>query len=181
MNNSSDQNTSKSIDSKNDDDMKFIYEVNTPVKPRNRFQKWMKEIKKRYKISLMFDLADLVVSICFCSLIIFSNYNPYIFHMNETFFWFSFCSIIYFFINYVFNLITNTIDNKSDFIFYNLIEIITIFPYFIIRIVFGLHEDLSSDGHKITSAFVTLRIFRIEYLVKYFVSFILYLKVFQLF
>lgn len=174
--NNSEPNTSKSNDSKNiDDDMKFIYEVNTPVKP-NKFQKWVKEIKKRYKFSLIFDLADLVVSIGFCSLIIISNYNPHIFHMNQTFFWFNFCSIVYFFINYVFNLITNTIDNKSDFIFYNLIEITTIFPYFIIRIVFGFYEDLTSDGHKITSAFVALRIFRIEYLVKYIVSLKFFIK-----
>jgi len=168
--NNPDSNTSRSKISKQaEEDMKFIYEVNTPIKP-NKLQKWVKEINKKYKISLIFDLADVFVSMVFCSLIIISNYNPHIFHMNKTFFWFNFCSIIYCFINYVFNLITNTIDNKTEFIFYNLIEIITIFPFFVIRVVFGFYEDLTSDAHKITSALVTLRIFRVEYLVKYFVK-----------
>jgi len=175
--NSSSENTSKNEDSKNmDDDMKFIYEVSTPVKP-NKFQKWIKEIKKRYKLSLIFDLADLAITIAFCSLIIFSNYNPDMLHMNQSFFWFNFSSIIYFFLNYIFNLITTTIDSKSEFIIYNLIEVITIIPFFLIRVIFGLHEDLISDGHKITAALVSLRIFRVEYLVKYFVIYFLKIKI----
>ncbi len=171
MNNSFENSSKNEISKGMDDNTKFIYEVNIPIKP-NKFQKWVKEIKKRYKLSLIFDLADLAISLAFCSLVIISNYNPHIFHMNSTFFLFSFCSVIYFFINYVFKIISDSIDNKSEFIFYNIFEIITIAPYIVIRLVNGLNENLTSDLHKISSVLVTYRIFRVEYLVKYFVNFI---------
>lgn len=167
--NDSFSNSSKSNSSKNgEDEMKFIYEVNAPIKP-NKFQKWIREIKKKYKLSLIFDLVNLALSITFCALYIISTYDPSNFHKNTSYFWYSFVSIIYFLVDYIFNSLTNPIDNKYELFIYNTTEIITIFPFLIIRVVFGFHEDLTSTGHKLTAALVSIRIFRVEYLGKYIV------------
>ena len=162
--------SSKSDENKNlDNDMKLFYEVNTQIKP-SKFQKWIKEIKKKYKLSLIFDLVNLALSLVFCAVYILTTYNPNIFHLNITYFWYNFFSIIYFLVDYLFNTLTNPIDNKSEFAIYNLVEITTIIPFLIIRLAFGMMEDLTSEGHKLTTALVSLRIFRVEYLGKYIVK-----------
>ena len=151
----------------NQDEAKLLYEVNTNT--NKYFHKWIREIKRKYKLSLFFDLINLFLSTAFCVTTVISNYSPSFFHMNEQYFYYSFCSIIYFLVDYLFNCLTYTIENKYEFITYNIVEIITIIPYLVVRIIFGMNEDLLSDGHKLTTALVTIRILRIEYLGKYIV------------
>ncbi len=157
-----------STENNQEEEFDLFYEVN-PSKQPNKFQKWIREIKRKYKLSLFFDLINLFLSIAFCLLTIVSNYSPSIFHMNEKYFFYNFCSIIYFLIDYLFNILTVTVENKYNFAIYNIVEIITIFPYLAVRVILSMNEDLLSDWHKLTTAFVIIRIFRIDYLGKYIV------------
>ena len=133
------------------------------------------EFKNKYRINFIFDVINLILSFASCVIYVVSTYYACAYHKNQTYLTYNIISRIYFIIDFLLNLLASKRAKwKISDIIYIVIEVITIFPYFIIRIISGFEENYSRVEYVISSSIISIRIYRIEYLSKYIVSIIIY-------
>jgi hypothetical protein len=133
----------------------------------NKTSKWFSDLKKKYKISLLFDIVNLSLSVVCTILYIYSTYDVATFTNNSSVFWYNIFARIYFICDFTINMFSIKTENKISFYMYVFVEIVTSFPYIVLGLSMGMIADFTSDIYMITSSLVTLRIWRIEYLSKY--------------
>lgn len=133
-------------------------------------------LKQKYKINLIFDICNLILSVTSCIIYIISTYYACSYHKSQSYLLFNFTTRCYFLIDFILNWIAagKTKMKFSDYM-YIFVEIITIFPYLWLRIIVKFEEDYTNTWFILTNSLISLRIFRIEYLSKYIVSKIFYL------
>lgn len=152
---------------------KNIYEYHD----NNLFKKFFKlfeELKNKYKINFFFDLCNLVLSIASCCLYIQSTYYACIYHKSQFYLMFNVFIRVYFLIDFIFNILSKKTKWKSGDYIYILIEIITIMPYLVVRITVKFEENYSNFYYLLTNSLISLRIYRLEFLSKYIVSYLIY-------
>lgn len=155
-------NYSSSIKSHND---------TTETFSQKNFYKVFEELKHKYKINLIFDICNLILSVASCALYITSTYYACSYHKSQSYLLFNFLTRCYFLIDFILNWLTSGKSKMkfSDYMYIS-VEIITIFPYILIRLIIKFEENYSNPMFILTNSLISLRIFRIEYLSKYIVS-----------
>jgi hypothetical protein len=154
---------------------KVDHDTITEINGNSPISKWVKilnDIKKKYKIGLIFDLLNLGNSVACCSAYIYSTYDPSAFSNSQSYIWYNFLTRIYFLCDFIFNLLTMKGEKKFEYYTYVLVEMITIVPFLFIRLIAGINEDFIDVSYLLTNALVCIRIIRIQYLSKYIVSFL---------
>jgi hypothetical protein len=139
----------------------------------SKYSKWLNEFKRKYKLNFIFDVLNLILSVSCIATYIFTTYNPSTFSNNQGFFWYNFLSRIYFLIDLILTILTTKDEKKLEFYMYLIEEIITIFPFIFVRISGGLNEDYTNTGYLLTNALICVRFYRIQYLSKYIVFFLI--------
>jgi hypothetical protein len=145
----------------------------TEINSNSPISKWVRllnEIKKKYKIGLIFDLLNFFLSVSCCFVYIYSTYDPRLFSGSMSYVWYNFLTRIYFLCDFIFNLITNKGEKKIEYYFYIIVEMVTIIPFLLIRIISGIKEDFIQFQYILTDALVCIRIIRVQYLSKYIVN-----------
>ena len=138
----------------------------------SKFTKCINDYKKKYKLTLFFDVLNLILSISCIITYIYSTYDPNIFAYNQTFFWYNFLARVYFLIDFIWSIITVKGDKKFEFFGYVLQEITTIIPFLFVRLINGLNEIYTNSSYLITNSLVCLRFIRVQYLSKYIVIYL---------
>lgn len=138
---------------------------------KRRFWRSLDEMKQKYRLNLIFDVINLILSIVGCLLYIISTYQACNYHGSRFYLLFNIIIRIYFLIDFSLNMLTSKKAKWSfeDFT-YILSEIGTIMPYILIRLIISFEEDYTSFWYLISNASISFRISRLEYLSKYFVS-----------
>jgi hypothetical protein len=145
----------------------------TEINNNSQISKWVKllnEIKRKYKIGLIFDLLNFSLSVSCCATYIYSTYDTQLFSGSSTYVWYNFFTRIYLLCDFIFNLITNKGEKKFEYYTYFLVEMITIVPFLFVRLINGVKEDFIDINYLLTNSLVCIRIIRIQYLSKYIVS-----------
>ena len=107
------------------------------------------------------NLLNVLLSLACIVIYIYMTYCPHIFLIYGVFFYFNFFCRIIFLIDFIFDLILMTIEKKFNYLDI-LIEVISIFPFFIMRFICGMKFDLINNADMIISSFVTFRIIKIK-------------------
>ena len=114
---------------------------------------------KRYFIT--FNMLNLLLSISCIIIYIYETYFPnQILIHNNIFFMYSFVCRIYFLVDFVLDMIMMSIEKTFDI--YEIIEeVLSFFPFLIMRFVVGMKFDLINNADVICTSLVVTRIFRI--------------------
>ena len=107
------------------------------------------------------NLLNLLLSLACIVIYIYMTYNPHIFLIHNTFFYFNFFCRIIFLIDFIFDLILMAIEKKFNYLDI-LVEIISIFPFFVMRFICGMRFDLINNADMIISSFITFRLIKIK-------------------
>lgn len=130
--------------------------------------KSINDVISKYKFNFIFDVFNLTFSVASCAVYIISTYYACSYHQSNSYLLFNLVTRIYFIIDFLLNIfISKRTKWKFSDIIYITIELITILPYFIIRIVSGFEENYIDFKYVFTLSLITIRIFRIEFLSKY--------------
>jgi len=107
------------------------------------------------------NLLNLLLSLACIVIYIYMTYSPHIFLINNFFFYFNFLCRIIFLIDFIFDLILMTIEKKFNYLDI-LVEVISIFPFFVMRFICGMKFDLINNADMIISSFITFRLIKIK-------------------
>ena len=107
------------------------------------------------------NLLNLLLSLACIVIYIYMTYRPHIFLINNFFFYFNFICRIVFLIDFICDLIIMAIEKKINYLTI-LIEVLSIFPFLIMRFFCGMRFNLISNWDMIASSFVTFRLMKIE-------------------
>ena len=107
------------------------------------------------------NLLNLLLSLACIVIYIYMTYKPQIFLINNTFFYFNFFCRILFLIDFIFDLIIMAIEKKLNYLGI-LVDVISIFPFFIMRFICGMRFDLINNADMIISSFITFRLIKIQ-------------------
>ena len=107
------------------------------------------------------NLLNLLLSLACIVIYIYMTYRPHIFLINNFFFIFNFICRIIFLIDFICDLIIMAIEKKINYLTI-LIEVLSIFPFLIMRFICGMRFNLINNWDMIASSFVTFRLMKIE-------------------
>ena len=124
-------------------------------------QKIIFQVKSNKLLLFLINSLDFLLSLICIILYILMTYNPHIFIKYSTFFYIDFYCRIIFLLNFFFNLINMIFEKNYDYLFL-IVDILSIFPFLIMRLVCGMRLNLINNLDMIFDSFIIFRISRIK-------------------
>ena len=122
----------------------------------NKVQKFLIQYKA-HPLALLFNL---LVTLACVVVYILTTYLPnLILRHDKAFFSFNFASRVYFFLDFIADILVGIIDFSFKYFSTFCIEIIGVVPYLLARSKAGMEENLINNAHMITSSLICLRLF----------------------
>ena len=122
------------------------------------------------KVSSFFiNLINFLLSIICIIFYILMTYNPHLFLIHKGYFYFHFICRILFLLDFIFDLIYMILVNKINYLNI-LLDIVSIFPFLIMRFVCGMKLNLINNLDMIFCSFIIFRILKVREFFKLFKS-----------
>ena len=125
------------------------------------FQKFLVNFKNSFLYNIIFGLLNTFLSLLCIILYIFMTYNPHQFLIHNVYFVIIFICEFFFLFDFILDLTFMIMEKKLNIIAL-IIDGITIFPFFICRIIYGFKFNLISSGDLICFSFISFRIIRMK-------------------
>ena len=140
-------------------------------KTANKFSliKYIFTLKSSKISSFIINLINFLLSLTCMIFYILMTYEPHIFIKYNAFFYFHFSCRIIFLIDFIFDLIFSIIEKKFNYLSLG-VDIVSIFPFLIMRFICGMKLDLINNLDMIFLSFVIFRILKIKEFFKLFKS-----------
>ncbi len=132
-----------------------------PYSSKFNLQKFLVNFKNSFLYNIIFGLLNIFLSLLCIILYIFMTYNPHQFLIHNFYFIIIFICEILFLFDFILDLTFMIIEKKFNIIAL-IIDGITIFPFFICRIIYGFTFNLISSGDLICFSFISFRIIRMK-------------------
>ena len=140
-------------------------------KTSNKFSfiKYVVAVKASKLISFLLNLINFLLSLVCIVFYILMTYDPHIFIKYDFFFNFHFSCRIIFIVDFILDLIYMIVEKKFNYLGMA-VNIVSIFPFLIMRFICGMKLDLTNNADMICLSFVIFRILNIKEFFKLFKS-----------
>ena len=140
-------------------------------KSANKFSfiKYVVAVKTSKILSFILNLINFLLSLACIVFYILMTYNPHIFIKYNFFFYFHFSCRIIFIIDFILDIIYMILEKKFNYIGI-LVNLVSVFPFLVMRFICGMKLDLTNNGDMICLSFIIFRILNVREFFKLFKS-----------